>query len=97
MKMNTETLEILEKHLVQIKMRTEQASELLTAGIYDRSEGGIERSGERIAIGANLLESYDSESSVPELVDRVLTLVQSELSTREDRLAWADEVRGSPI
>ena len=97
MKMNTATLEILEKHLVEIKMRTEEAYELLTAGIYDRSIGGIERSGERIAIGHNVLGSYDSEKSVAELADRVLTLVQSELSRREDRLAWADEVRGSPI
>ena len=83
--MNTAALENIERHLVDIKQRTESASELLMAGIYDRSEGGKERSGERIAIGANFLEGYGFQSSVPELADRILSLVQGELNKREDR------------
>ena len=85
--MNTAALENIERHLVDIKQRTESASEHLMAGIYDRSEGGTERSGERIAIGANFLEGYGSQSSVPELADRILSLVQGELNKREDRSA----------
>ena len=42
--MNTAALENIERYLVDIKRRTEEASEMLSAGIYDRSEGGIERS-----------------------------------------------------
>jgi|TARA_R100001443_G_scaffold1529_2_gene5611 hypothetical protein len=85
--MNTAALENIERYLVDIKRRTEEASEMLSAGIYDRSEGGIERSVERTVIGANLLEGYGSQSSVTELADRILRLVQAELKTREDRSA----------
>ena len=83
--MNTAALENIERHIINIKERTESASEHLTAGIYDTSEGGLDKSGERIAIGANFLEGYGSESSVPELADRILRLVREELNTREDR------------
>ena len=83
--MNTAALENIERHILSIKVRTESASEHLTAGIYDTSEGGLDKSGERTAIGANFLEGYGSESSVPELADRILRLVREELNKREDR------------
>jgi len=83
--MNTAALENIERHIINIKERTESASEHLTAGIYDTSEGGLDKSGERTAIGANFLEGYGSESSVPELADRILRLVREELNKREDR------------
>ena len=85
--MNTAALENIERHIINIKERTESASEHLTAGIYDTSEGGLDKSGERTAIGANFLEGYGSESSVPELADRILRLVREELNKREDRSA----------
>ena len=85
--MNTAALENIERHVISIKVRTESASEHLAAGMYDRIEGGIDKSGERTAIGANLLEGYGSESSVPELADRILRLVREELNKREDRSA----------
>ena len=83
--MNTAALENIERHILSIKVRTESASEHLTAGIYDTSEGGLDKSGERTAIGANFLEGYGSQSSVPELADRILRLVREELNKREDR------------
>jgi len=83
--MNTAALENIERHIINIKERTESASEHLTAGIYDTSEGGLDKSGERTAIGANFLEGYGSQSSVPELADRILRLVREELNKREDR------------
>ena len=89
--MNTAALENIERHILSIKVRTESASEHLAAGMYDRIEGGIDKSGERAAIGANskvisyFLEGYGSESSVPELADRILRLVREELNKREDR------------
>ena len=89
--MNTAALENIERHIIHIKERTESASEHLTAGIYDTSEGGLDKSGERTAIGANpkvisyFLEGYGSQSSVPELADRILRLVREELNKREDR------------
>jgi hypothetical protein len=83
--MNTAALENIERHILSIKVRTESASEHLAAGMYDRIEGGIDKSGERTAIGANFLEGYGSESSVPELADRILRLVREELNKREDR------------
>ena len=85
--MNTAALENIERHIINIKERTESASEHLTAGIYDTSEGGLDKSGERTAIGANFLEGYGSQSSVPELADRILRLVREELNKREDRSA----------
>ena len=85
--MNTAALENIERYLVDIKRRTEEASEMLSAGIYDRSEGGEGLSSERLATVFYLLEGNGSESSISELTRRVLGFVERELSIREDRSA----------
>jgi hypothetical protein len=83
--MNTAALENIERHLSEISERSTNALEHIQSGIYDKSEGGKERSVERIVIGCNLLDGYGSKDSISELTERVLRYVQVELNRREDR------------
>ena len=89
--MNTAALENIERHLNEISERSANALQHIQAGIYDRSEGGKERSVERIVIGCNLLDSYDSNDSISELSERVLSLVKGELNNRD---GYKTEIRG---